>query len=157
MTILNALRGRLSARNAPPGASEPGLDSTDDASAPFSGYDRLDPRQVMDSLSDHSQVELERVESYERSHRNRKPVLDKLRYMRGSEPLPGYDALDVAEIAIALETADLTTIHNVRSYERKFANRPDVLEEVVRVHHLHQANHPVSAPPSYQPMSSARS
>ena len=58
-----------------------------------------------------------------------------LRYMRGSEPLPGYDALSVEEIVAALEEADLATIKKVRGYERKFANRPDVLEEVVRVHH----------------------
>ena len=48
---------------------------------------------------------------------------------------PGYDALSVEEIVTALGEADPATIKKVRSYERKFANRPDVLEEVVRVHH----------------------
>ena len=58
---------------------------------------------MIDGLSDHSQIELEAVESYERSHKTDEPVLDKLRYMRGSEPLPGYDALSVEEIVTALE------------------------------------------------------
>ena len=75
-------------------------------------------------------------------------MLDKLRYMRGREPLPGYDALSVEEIVAALEEADLATIKKVRGYERKFANRSEVLEEVVRVHHRRQATEPASAAPS---------
>ena len=107
----------------------------------------------MNGLSDHSQVELEAVDGYERSHKDREPVLDKLRYMRGREPLPGYDALDVEEILGALEKADLATIKRVRAYERKFANRPAVLEEVVRVLHRWQETHPATAAPAYQPLS----
>jgi hypothetical protein len=42
-------------------------------------------------------------------------VLDKLRYMRGSEPLPGYDALSPEEIATALSGADAETVKAVRS------------------------------------------
>ena len=126
------------------------------APLPLAGYDRLDDRQVIDRLSDHSQIELEAVENYERSHEDRKPVLDKLRYLRGSEPLPGYDALSVEEIVTELKDADLATIKKVRGYERKFANRRDVLEEVVRVHHARQAAQPASAAPGYQP-TSARS
>ena len=51
-------------------------------------------------------------------------MLDKLRWMRGSEPMPGYDALSTEEVVTALGEADLKTIKKVRSYERKFANRP---------------------------------
>jgi hypothetical protein len=109
-------------------------DSTEEAGLPFAGYDRLDAKKVVNGLSDHSQIELEAVESYERSHKGREAVFDKLRYMRQSEPLPGYDALSGAEILVALEDADVATIKNVRSYERKFANRRQVLEAVARVH-----------------------
>jgi len=152
MTIVSAIRDRFS----PSSASAPEL--ARDASAggdalPFAGYNRLDDRQVIKGLCDHSQVELEAVEGYERSHKDRKPVLDKLRYMRGREPLPGYDALSVEEIVAALEEADLATIKKVRGYERKFANRSQVLEEVVRVHHRRQATEPASAAPTYQPIS----
>ena len=86
--------------------------------------------------------------------KDREPVLDKLRWMRGSEPLPGYDALSVEEIVSALTTADSATIKKVRGYERKFANRPEVLDEVVRVQHRHQDAHPASPPPAYQPTNS---
>jgi hypothetical protein len=154
MTILTAIRDRFSTRESS------GLQSDDaqgapvaEAPLPFAGYDRLDDKQVVEGLSDHSQIELEAVESYERSHQERQQVLDKLRYMRGSEPLPGYDALSVEEIVTALEDSDLATITKVRGYERKFANRPDVLEEVARVHHRRLATRPASAAPAYQPMS----
>lgn len=156
MTLLSAFRGRWSERGSPPQPAQPDDARTAatggrDAEPPFSGYDRLDGRQVIDVLSDHTQVELEAVEAYERSHRNREPVLDKLRYMRGREPLPGYDALTVGEVVTALEPADLVTLKKVRAYERKFANRPEVLDEVVRDLHRHQANTPAGPAPAYQP------
>ncbi len=122
-----------------------------DADLPFAGYDRLDGREVIKRLSDHTQVELEAVEAYERSHDSRERVLDKLRWMRGREPLPGYDALSVEEIVAALEPVDLVTLKKVRAYERKFANRPDVLEEVVRDLHRRQADRPATPVPAYQP------
>jgi len=154
MTILSALGDRLSGRDT--SAQSPG-DSQGDPAAeaplPFAGYDRLDHKQVTKGLSDHSQIELEAVESYERSHKDREPVLNKLRYMRGPEPLPGYDALSVEEIVAALEDADLATIKKVRGYERKFGNRRQVSEAVVRVHRLRQASQPASAAPGYQPTS----
>ena len=80
-------------------------------------------------------------------------VLDKLRYMRGSEPLPGYDALSAQEIVTALERADPATIKKVRGYERKFAKRPSVLEAVVRAHHQGLEDRPARPAPAYQPMS----
>jgi hypothetical protein len=155
MSILNTLGDRFSTRES--SGEQSGAANDDpvaEAPVPFAGYDRLNARQVMDGLSDHSQIELAAVEAYERSHQDRQPVLDKLRWMRGPEPLPGYDALSVEEIASALTTADSATIKKVRGYERKFANRRDVLDEVVRVHHLDQQAHPASPPPAYQPTSS---
>jgi hypothetical protein len=156
MTILSVLRDRLSGRDASAqsrSVDDPQGDPAAEAQLPFAGYDRLDDRQVTEGFSDHSQIELEAVETYERSHKDRKPVLDKLRYMRGREPLPGYDALSVEEIVAALEEADLGTIKKVRGYERKFANRSQVMEEVVRVHRRRQATEPASAAPGYQPIS----
>lgn len=131
MSILTALRDRVSTREASAdlSADAPG-DPAAEAGVPFAGYEGLDTRQVVDGLRDHSQIELEAIEGYERSHKEREPVLDKLRWMRGSEPLPGYDALSREEIVTALSEADLDTIKGVRRYERKFANRRDVLEAV---------------------------
>jgi hypothetical protein len=155
MTVLRAPRERVSTSES---AAGPAGDVHGDPVAkarrrPFDGYDRLDAKQVIDELRDHTQIELEAVESYERSHQDRQPVLDKLRYMRGSEPLPGYDTLNVEEIVSALQEADPATIKKVRGYERKFANRPDVLDGVIRAHHRGQANQPVRPAPAYQPMS----
>jgi hypothetical protein len=124
-----------------------------DGALPFAGYDRLDATQIAKMLSDHSQIELEAVEAYERSHEGREAVLNKLRYMRGSEPFPAYDALTVEEILAALDEADLETIDRVRGYERKFANRRRVLETVARVHRSRLATEPARAVPAYQPMS----
>jgi hypothetical protein len=60
-------------------------------------------------------------------------VLDKLRYIRGSEPMPGYDALTTEQIADALADADAETVKAVRDYERKFQHRQSVLNEAARV------------------------
>jgi hypothetical protein len=155
MTILSAIRDRLSrsSPSAPDLARNASTAAGDGDALPFAGYDRLADRQVIEGLCDHSQIELEAVESYERSHKDRKPVLDKLRYMRGREPLPGYDALSVEEAVAALQEADLATTKRIRDYERKFANRSRVSEEAVRVHRLRQASQPPSAAPTYQPTS----
>lgn len=157
MSILSTLRDRLSGRNASADSPQPSGDATagsaEEAGLPFADYDRHDDREVVDELSDHSQVELEAVETYERSHKSRQSVLDKLRFMRQREPLPGYDALSMEEILAALKEADVPTIKKVRGYERKFANRPEVEDEALRLLHQHQADQPASAPPSYQPMS----
>ena len=136
MSILTALRNRVSTREASADRSGDAQgDRAAEAGVPFAGYERLDTRQVVDGLRDHSQVELEAIEGYERSHKDREPVLDKLRWMRGSEPMPGYDALSREEIATALSGADLATIKGVRRYERKFANRRDVMEGVAGALH----------------------
>jgi hypothetical protein len=139
MNVLTAIRDRVptpeSSVAAEAGDSQPVPGAEE--RLPFPGYERLDARHVMDDLHKHSQIELEAIEAYERSHKDREAVLDKLRWMRGSEPMPDYDALSVEEIMTALGAADSTTIKKVRSYERKFANRPLVLDEVVRIHHRH--------------------
>lgn len=121
--------------------------------APFAGYDGLDTSKLVAGFCDHSQIELEAIEDYERSHGGRKAVLDKLRFMRQREPLPGYDSLSVEEILAALEEVDLATIKKVRGYERKFASRPRLLDEVVRVQRRRRTTEPASAARSYQPLS----
>ena len=132
MTILERLRNRpRRVRAGDPGSAE--AVSADAHQLPIAGYDRLKDKQITDQLSDLSQVELAAVESYERSHEERPPVLDKLRYMRGSEPLPGYDALDPDQIATALAGADAETVKAVRDYERKFGHRRQVLEQAARM------------------------
>jgi predicted ArsR family transcriptional regulator len=131
MKILDRLRNRAPRRAGDAGSAEAA--SANEHSLPISGYDRLDNKQVTEQLSRLSQVELATVETYERAHAGRPAVLDKLRYMRGSEPVPGYDALSPEQIATALAGADAETVKAVRDYERKFAHRRQVMEEAAHV------------------------
>ena len=101
---------------------------------PVAGYDSLKTKEVIASLSSHTQVELTEIARYEQDHEGREDVFDKLRWMRQDEPLPGYDALSSEEVVAALDDADITLIKRVRGYERKFAARREVLEEVDRLH-----------------------
>jgi hypothetical protein len=103
------------------------------ASVPIPGYDRLSDSEIIDRLSQLSQVELAAVDAHERAHERRPAVLHKLRYMSGTEPLPGYDALTPEQIAEALAEADSETVKAVRDYERKFQHRQAVLGEAARV------------------------
>ncbi len=107
--------------------------SPDEQALPISGYGQLGDKQISEQLSQLSQVELATIEAYERAHANRPVVLDKLRYMKGPEPIPGYDALSTDQIAEALAGADAETVRAVRDYERKFQHRQSVLEEAARV------------------------
>ena len=131
----------------PPPSSAP----VEEAQLPFAGYDRAGEQQLIHGLSEHTQVELEAAESYERSHKQREAVLNKLRYLRGDEPLPGYDALDVEEVVAALEAASPEVIRKVRGYERKFQQRTRVLDEVVRIQHARRAAEPPRVVPGYLP------
>ena len=131
MKMLDALRKRRS--HASKREVEPTVGSTDESPVPISGYDQLSEKEVGDRLSQLSQVELAEVETYERAHGNRPAVLNRLRYMHGTEPLPGYDALPVEQITEALADADAETVRAVRDYERKFQGRQSVLGEVARV------------------------
>ena len=98
---------------------------------PVPGYDRLDGKEVTARLRELSQVELAAVETYERSNRARPAVLNKLRYMRTSEPLAAYDTLASEQVSEVLVDADTETVKAVRD-ERKFRRRRRVLEEADR-------------------------
>ena len=131
MRILDALRkGRTedSERDTRAASNAP-----DAHALPISGYDQLKAKEVSDRLSQLSQVELAEVETYERAHGNRPVVLEKLRYMRSSEPVPGYDSLTPEQITETLAGADGETVKAVRDYERKFQRRRSVLDETARV------------------------
>ena len=117
-------------RRSRPSQSPP---SVDDHSVPIAGYDDLKDKQVIDRLGRLSQSELAVVASYERSHKARAPVLDKLRYLRSREPLDGYDALPANAIVDALAGADAALVKAIRNYERKFQGRREIIDEAARV------------------------
>jgi hypothetical protein len=131
MTFLEALRHRRS-RGSEPGAQAKTSSPDDQPVLPIAGYDELGQKEISDQLSQLSQVQLAMVETYERAHDGRPVVLDKLRYMLSSEPVPGYDALTTEQIAEAITDADAETVKAVRDYERKFQHRRTVLDEAAR-------------------------
>ena len=132
MRILGGLRNGSS--NGPDGArGSAEASSADEQPLPIARYDQLEGKQVFPQLSQLSQVELAAVETHERSHRNRPVVLNRLRWLRASEPLPGYDALDSDEIIRILADAGAATVKAVRSYERHHRDRGEVRAAVARV------------------------
>lgn len=135
MTILTSIKQRFSGGDAKADGAESA--EANGASMPIPGYDRFTDKDLIAELSKHSQVELTAVESYERSHKKRQPVFNKLRYLRGQEPLNGYDGLSFEAIVSGLEGASVETLHRTREYESKFRRRPDVIDEVNAGLHKH--------------------
>lgn len=131
MKLIERLTSRRRAEAGDPGPAEarpPG-----DRQLPIAGYDKLDPKQLRSKLSVLSQVELAAIERYEASHQARPAVHNRLRWLMGSEPVPGYDALDAGAIVTALSRADAATLKAVREYERRHRDRHEIRAEVERV------------------------
>jgi ferritin-like metal-binding protein YciE len=91
-------------------------------------YGKLTVSEIVDKLADLSQVDLAKVDSYERSHENRKTILGRIATLRGDEPWPGYDELSVDQIRDTLDGSDEARLKHVRTYERSHKNRAGVLE-----------------------------
>jgi len=73
------------------------------ANEPVAGYNGLKIRDLIASLSSHSQTELAAIETYERAHRNRNAVFNKLRRLRhGDQRLRKLKALSNDEVVAAL-------------------------------------------------------
>jgi hypothetical protein len=133
MRILERLRNRsLPEEAGAPGSTE--ASSADEQRLPIARYDQLSGKQLIPQLSQLAQVELAAVEGHERSHRARPVVLNRLRWLRGNQPLPGYDTLDPDEIIHVLADSDAATVKAVRSYEGRHRNRREVLAQAARVH-----------------------
>jgi hypothetical protein len=98
----------------------------------ITGYDKLTADEIVSKLTDLSQVDLAKVDSYERKNQNRATILGKISALRGSEPWPGYDELSVAEIVSVLGEGDDERARDVRSYERAHKNRAGVLKATER-------------------------
>ena len=98
----------------------------------ISGYDKLTAEEIVARLSGLSQIELAKVDSYERKHENRTTVLDRISSLRGDEPWPGYDELTVSELETALGKADDDRVKSVRTYERAHKARAGVLSATER-------------------------
>jgi ferritin-like metal-binding protein YciE len=102
------------------------------ADLPIANYEKLTAAEIAERLPELSQVDLAKVEAYERRHEKRSTVLSRIAALKGREPWPGYDELTASEIRSALEDADEQLAKRVYAYERAHKNRSSVLEVAAR-------------------------
>jgi ferritin-like metal-binding protein YciE len=95
-------------------------------------YDSLTAEEILSKLPELSQIDLAKVDSYERKNDNRTTVLSRISALRRAEPWPGYDELTVAEIEAVLGEGDEQRTKDVASYERSHKNRAGVLRSAAR-------------------------
>ena len=98
----------------------------------ISGYDSLSVDEIVSKLAELSQVDLAKVNAYERKSQNRSTVTSRIDSLQADEPWAGYDELAVDEVRAVLSEADETRIKAVRTYERKHKNRAGVLQATER-------------------------
>jgi ferritin-like metal-binding protein YciE len=108
------------------------LASEDDLA--IAGYDGLTAEEITGKLTDLSQIDLAKVDAYERRHENRTTVLSRITSLRGEEPWLGYDELTVAEVQAVLSEANEDQARTTRAYERTHKNRTGVLNAAEREH-----------------------
>ncbi len=95
---------------------------------PIPGFDSLSANEVQDKLSELSQIDLAKVNAYERKNQNRSTVTGRIDSLQGDEPWPGYDELSVDEVRAVLSEGDEQRIKDVRTYERKHKARAGVIQ-----------------------------
>jgi ferritin-like metal-binding protein YciE len=95
-------------------------------------YDSLTAEEITGRLGELSQIDLAKLDSYERRHQNRTTVLDRVSSLRGDEPWAGYDELTVSEVQAVLGEGDDERIKQVSTYERAHKNRAGVLNAAER-------------------------
>jgi ferritin-like metal-binding protein YciE len=95
-------------------------------------YDGLTADEVIARLAALSQIELAKVDAYERENQDRATILERISSLRGDEPWPGYDELTVVEVQAVLSEGDDDRAEQVRSYERAHKNRASVLKATER-------------------------
>jgi ferritin-like metal-binding protein YciE len=90
-------------------------------------YDTLNADEIVARLSGLSQMDLAKIDGYERRNQNRNTVVTRIGALRGDEPWPGYDDLTAAEVQAVLSEGDDERAEQVRSYERTHKNRAGVM------------------------------
>jgi ferritin-like metal-binding protein YciE len=95
-------------------------------------YDSLTADEITAKLTGLSQIDLAKVDSYERKNQNRTTVLSRITSLRTSEPWPGYDELTAAEVQTALSESDDDRTKQALTYERAHKNRAGVIKAAER-------------------------
>jgi ferritin-like metal-binding protein YciE len=95
-------------------------------------YDGLTADEITAKLPALSQIDLAKIDSYERRNENRTTVLSRITTLRGNEPWPGYDELTAPEVQAVLAEGDDDRVKDVLSYERAHKDRTGVLTAAER-------------------------
>jgi ferritin-like metal-binding protein YciE len=98
------------------------------ADLPFARYDKLTADEIAGRLPKLSQVDLAKVDAYERKNDARKTITDRIETLQGDEPWPGFDELTAVEVRKALDAADADRKAAVATYERRHKARAAVLK-----------------------------
>ena len=106
----------------------------DESDLAIAGYDDLTAEEITHKLPVLSQVDLAKVDSYERRHHDRTTILSRIETLRGDEPWPGYDELNVSDVQTALSGLDDDKVADVRRYEHAHKDRVGVIKATERQH-----------------------
>jgi hypothetical protein len=98
----------------------------------IANYDGLTADEITSKLSGLSQIDLAKIDAYERKNQDRTTVLSRVTSLRGDEPWPGYDELTASEVQSVLSEGDHERVDQVRTYERSHKNRVGVLNAAER-------------------------
>ncbi len=112
------------------GAAKGAVASEDDL--PIPDYESLTADEIVARLRELSQVDLAKVEAYERKTDGRSTVLERIESLRGDEPWAGYDDMNADEIVERLRESDEELAARVRDYERSHKDRATVLRAAQR-------------------------
>ena len=95
-------------------------------------YDTLTADEIISRLAGLSQIDLAKVDAYERRNQDRSTILARIDTLRGNEPWPGYDELNASDVQAVLAEGDEDRARQVRDYERSHKNRAGVIQAVER-------------------------
>jgi ferritin-like metal-binding protein YciE/uncharacterized protein (DUF433 family) len=95
-------------------------------------YDTLTAEEITAKLPELSQIDLAKIEAYERKNQNRTTILSRVTSLRSDEPWAGYDELTAADVIAVLSEGDDDRAKEVRFYERAHKNRAGVLKATER-------------------------
>lgn len=94
----------------------------------IANYDELTAEDINRQLGPLSQIDLAKIDAYERKNDNRSTVTGRITSLRGDEPWPGYDEQTVVEIRKLLDVANDDLARKVSDYERRHKDRQGVLD-----------------------------
>jgi ferritin-like metal-binding protein YciE len=96
---------------------------------PIARYDALTAEEIAARLPKLSQVDLAKVDTYERKNADRTTITERVSTLQGKEPWPGYDEQTAAEVQTALAAAPKTRVASALAYERAHKARAGVIKK----------------------------